>query len=79
MGLGVFIMSTLSLLHVIEFSNGLLTSTSCDLINFINYDSFLSPYFTSSEPWTITNSSEAFPPLSRLSYLSSLPWYSLKF
>ena len=61
-GLVVFIVSTLSLWNVIEFSNGLLTFPSWDLINFLNDDSFLSPDFGSSESWTITNSSEAFLP-----------------
>ena len=44
-GLIIFIMSTLSLLHVIEFSNFLLTSPSWDLINFLNDYSFLSCIF----------------------------------
>ena len=45
LGLGVFVVSTLSLLHGIGFSNGLLNPPSGDLINFIDDDCFLSPNF----------------------------------
>ena len=34
MGLGVSVVSTFSLLHVPGFSNGLVTSPSCEVINF---------------------------------------------
>ena len=40
--LGVFVVSTLSLLHLIGFSDGLLTPTLQELIDFLNYASFTS-------------------------------------
>ena len=62
MGLGVFVVSILSVLHVDGFLNGLLTPPVWDLISFKNDDSLPSPNFSSSTQNIITNFSEAFPP-----------------
>ena len=55
MGLGIFVASTISLWHVIEFLNGLVTPPSWDLINILDDDSILSPNFASPEQNSITN------------------------
>ena len=62
MGVGVFVVSALSLLRVIGFSNGLLSPPLLDFINFLNDYSFPSPNFASSAPRSITNFSENLPP-----------------
>ena len=49
-------MSTLSLLNVIGFSNGLETPPLWDLNNFLNYGSFSYPNFASSARKRIKNS-----------------------
>ena len=49
-------------MHVIWFSNGLLTPPSWDLTNGINDDSFPYPNFAASDPWSLTNFSEDFHP-----------------
>ena len=61
-GLGVFVVSTPSLLHVIGFSNGLLTPTLWDLINILDDYSFLYTNFFPSEQRRIIKFSEALPP-----------------
>ena len=61
-GLGIFVLFTLSSSHVIGFSNGLVTHSSWGLINFIDGDSFLSPNFPPSAQQSTTNLSEALPP-----------------
>ena len=62
MGLGVFVVSTLLLLHVIRFSNGLLTPPSLELINFLYDDSFLSPIFLPLHNGSSQNSEKLSPP-----------------
>ena len=55
----IFVVSTLSFLRVIEFSNVVLTLPLWDLINFLNNGSFLSTNFSSSVLRIITYLSEA--------------------
>ena len=62
MGLVVFVVSTLSLLYIIGFSNGVVTPPSWDLINFLNDYSFPSTRFDSSVPQIITKFGEDPPP-----------------
>ena len=62
MGLDVFVVSTLSLSHVIGFYNGLLTPASGALINFLYDDSLLSTNFASSDQKSTTKFSETLPP-----------------
>ena len=62
MGLGVFVVYTLSFLHVIGLKNCLLTPPSWDLTNILNDDSFLSPNFASSATRSIKKFSEPPPP-----------------
>ena len=62
LGLGVFVVYTLSFLHVIGLKNCLLTPPSWDLTNILNDDSFLSPNFASSATRSIKKFSEPPPP-----------------
>ena len=57
-GLGVFFVSTIPMWNVIGFSNGLVTLSSWDLINFLYGDYLLSPNFDSSGQWSIKNFSK---------------------
>ena len=61
-GLGVFVGSPLSLLHVIGFSNGLLTLPSWDLIHVFNDDLFLYKNIASSAQRRIKKLSEYLSP-----------------
>ena len=60
--LGAFFSSTLSLWHVIIFSNYLVTLPAWDLINILDGGSFLSPNFASSAQQSHTHFSESLPP-----------------
>ena len=62
MGLDVCVMFTLSLWHVIVFSNVLVTLPLWDLVNFLYDDFFLYTNFPLSAQCSITNFSEALPP-----------------
>ena len=57
----VFVVSTLSSLHVILFLNGLVTPHTWYLINIMNKDSFLSPNLDSYSQQSTTNFSEDLP------------------
>ena len=62
MGLVVFVVSTLSLLHVIGFSNGLIIPQLWDLINIRNDASFTSINLATSAQQIIIYFSEHPPP-----------------
>ena len=71
--LGVFVASTLSLWHVIGFSNVLVTPTSWYLIHLLDDYPFISPNYASSVQHSIKNFSEALPPLGGSTILAVCP------
>ena len=60
--LGFFVVSTLTLLHMLGFPKGLVNPPLWELTNFRSYSSFISPNIVSSSPHSITDFIEAFPP-----------------
>ena len=60
--LSVFVVAILSLLHVLGFSNDLVTPSLCDLLNLRNYASFTYPDLTSSLRHIIKTSVNISPP-----------------
>ena len=62
MGLGVFVLFSLSSSYVILFLDVLVTPPSWDLINFLENDSLLSPNLAFYAQCSTTNFSEALPP-----------------